>query len=60
MNIVKCCLIGENVLGKKNVNRISELCFVILCGLGLGALKKTTVVFCPDLISLYFFLMENL
>lgn len=61
MNIVKCCLIGENVLGKKNVNRISELCYVILCRFGLGALKKkTTVVFCPDLISLSFFLMENL
>jgi len=40
MNIVKCCLIGENVLRKKNVNRISELCYVILCGFGLGALKK--------------------
>jgi len=40
MNIVKCCLIEENVLGKKNINRISELCYVILCGFGLGALKK--------------------
>jgi hypothetical protein len=40
MNIVKCCLIGENVLGKKNVNRISELCYVILCGFGLGGLRK--------------------
>jgi hypothetical protein len=68
MNIVKCCLIGENVLGKKNVNRISELCYVILCGFGLGGLrkekkkkkKKKKVVFCTDLISLSLFLMESL
>lgn len=33
MNIVKFCLIGENVLGKKNVNRISELCYVIVWGM---------------------------